>query len=131
MAFTDTPAPRGEADKYLVIERAERPACWIPFHSTDDDIHFTEQIVVHRDNVYVGWGSRFFAINVQSKSSIVLQLGGYFGSMWVQDDCVLVASCHRVYRVDHDLTLRWMDDPASGPFQVSRRHVALLHPGAD
>ena len=30
-----------------------------------------------------------------------------------------------------DLTLRWMDEPAEEPFHLSRRDVALRHPGAD
>jgi hypothetical protein len=30
-----------------------------------------------------------------------------------------------------DLTLRWTDDPALDPFHLSRREIALRHPGAD
>jgi hypothetical protein len=30
-----------------------------------------------------------------------------------------------------DLTLRWMDDPELEPFHLSRRDIALRHPGAD
>ena len=30
-----------------------------------------------------------------------------------------------------DLTLRWTDEPTEGPVKVSRRDVALRHPGAD
>jgi hypothetical protein len=30
-----------------------------------------------------------------------------------------------------DLTLRWTDEPTEDPVKVSRRDVALRHPGAD
>jgi hypothetical protein len=30
-----------------------------------------------------------------------------------------------------ELTLRWMDDPTVEPFHITRREVALRHPGAD
>jgi hypothetical protein len=30
-----------------------------------------------------------------------------------------------------DLTLRWMDEPCESPIKVSRREVALRHPGVD
>ena len=30
-----------------------------------------------------------------------------------------------------DLTLRWLDDPELEPFHLSRRDIALRHPGAD
>lgn len=37
-----------------------------------------------------------------------------------------------VVAVDGDnLTVRWVDDPAEEPIHVTRRHVALRHPGAD
>ena len=37
-----------------------------------------------------------------------------------------------VVEIDGDeLKIRWMDEPAEEPIRVSRRHVALRHPGAD
>ena len=101
------PLGQGTPDLYATVSVDDRPQLRISLYSYPDDAHTFQDSIIWGNFVAIGFGERVYIVNLASRQSIELNLGGYFGHMEKHGDELLIASVERVFCLDSDGKLRW------------------------
>ena len=101
-------------DCYLTIETATGPWLRIDLYGrSGEESYAFEDAIVWRGFVAIGWGSRFFLVQPDERMARVLDLEGYFGHLYPEEDYLLVASGERLHRIEPDGSVLWTSERLS------------------
>lgn len=79
-------------------------------YQSGDECFAFEEVRLWSGLVVIGWGHRVYLVEPRTRAVSALDLGGYFGHLYPEQQCLLVASAERLFRVEPDGSLPWRTD---------------------
>src|SRR5262245_31399466 len=104
-----TPTGLGTPNAYVLVENYGTPFIRVDVYGAEDCYAF-EDVIVWREFVVIGFGSRVHMVNYQTQETITFELDSYFGHFYPGDEWLIIASGYRLLRVDPTGSVAWMTD---------------------
>jgi hypothetical protein len=100
------PTGFGTPNAYVLVENDGRPFVRVAVYG-DEDCYAFEEIIIWRDFVVIGFGSRAHMVNCQSQDTITFELDSYFGHFYPGANWLIIASGERLRLIDPSGSLAW------------------------
>lgn len=104
------PTGRGTADRFVVVESGKAPLLRVDLYKSSEESYAFEQVCFWYAFVVIGWGHCVYLIEPRTRAVTTLDLGSYFGHLYPGEECLLVASAERLFRVELDGHQSWQSD---------------------
>jgi hypothetical protein len=101
---------RGTPGAFVVVEADDRPFLRVDLYAGASCFAF-EDAIVWSGLLVIGWGERAHLVDLRTRETTSLELGGYFGHLYASPDYLLVASCDRLLRIAPDRSTLWRSAP--------------------
>jgi hypothetical protein len=100
------PTGLGTPDVYVLVKNDGVPLIRVDVYG-DMDCYAFEDVIVWREYVVIGFGSRVHMVNYQAQSAITIELDSYFGHLYLGVDWMIIASGERLFRIDPTGSVAW------------------------
>lgn len=104
------PEGRGTPGAFVLVEADEEPLLRVDLYAGPSCFAF-EDAIVWSGLLVIGWGERAHLVDLRTRETTSLELGGYFGHLYACPDYLLIASCDRLLRVAPDRSTLWRSAP--------------------
>jgi hypothetical protein len=105
------PPGLGTPDMYVTVMDDNEPVIRIDVYGYHGEESYTfSDFVVWGGMVLVGYGHRLYMVRLDDISTLTFDLQGYFGSLHIEGDRLIVASESNLFRFEPDGTLLWKSD---------------------
>ena len=100
------PTGLGTPDCYVLIENDGVPFLCVGVYGYEDCYAF-EDVIVWRELVIIGYGSRVHMVNYQTQEIITFELDSYFGHFYPGDEWLIIASANRLILISTTGRVMW------------------------
>jgi hypothetical protein len=100
------PAGLGAPNAYVLIENDGAPFIRVDVYGGVDCYAF-EDVIVWREFVVIGFGSRVHMVNCQTQETITFEFASYFGHFYPGDDWLIIASGYRLLLIEPAGSVAW------------------------
>jgi hypothetical protein len=100
------PTGLGTPNVYVLVENDGAPFMRVDVYGAEDCYAF-EDIIVWREFVVIGFGSRVHLVNCQNQETITFELDSYFGHFYPGADWLIIASGYRLHLIDPIGRVAW------------------------
>jgi hypothetical protein len=100
------PTGLGTPSAYILIENDGAPFMRVDVYGSEDCYAF-EDVIVWREFVVIGFGSRVHLINCQTQETRAFELDSYFGHFYPGYDWLIIASGCRLSLIDPTGRIAW------------------------
>jgi hypothetical protein len=100
------PTGLGTPDAYVLVENDGRPFIRVDVYGAEDCYAF-EDVIVWREFVVIGFGSRVHMVNYQTQVTITFELESYFGHFYPGDEWLIIASGCRLLLIGPTGSVAW------------------------
>ena len=104
------PTGRGAPDRFVTIDPGEGSLLRVDLYRSNDECFAFEEVRVWSGFVVIGWGHGVYLIEPRTRAVSAIDLGSYFGHLYPVEQCLLIASALRLFRVEPDGSLLWRSD---------------------
>jgi hypothetical protein len=101
------PTGLGTPNVFVTVEVDGKPFLRIDLYADPNHSETSEQVLIWREFVTIGFGHNLHLVHVESRTTTSLDLDSYFGRVYASDECLIVASAERLFRVESDSTVKW------------------------
>lgn len=98
-------------DRFVIVTDDGQPVLRIDVYSYGADCFAFEEAIVWRTFVLIGFGSHVHAVSIDDRSVATIELGSYFGHIYLHRDFLLLASGERLFRLQPDRSVLWKSPP--------------------
>jgi hypothetical protein len=106
----DIPAGLGTPNKYILLAQDGQPVLRVDAYRSSEECFAFHDAIIWNSYLVVGWGDCAYLIDIDSGAVTKHALGMYFGQVYATDECLLVASGERIWRINHDGSIVWKSD---------------------
>src|SRR5262245_27136624 len=100
------PTGLGTPNAFVFIENDGTPFLRVDIYGEEECYAF-EDVIVWRDFVAIGFGSRVHMVNYQTRETITFELDSYFGHFYPGDEWLIIASGNRLLLIDPTGSVVW------------------------
>lgn len=101
------PHSRNETpDRYVLVEAGQN----LRRIDIYDPPQAFEEVTIWHDVVVIGFGNHVFLVSIPEGALIAIDVGGYFGNFYVEEDLLLATSESRLFRISRIGELIWTSD---------------------
>lgn len=104
------PEGRGTPGAFVLVEADEAPLLRVDLYAGPSCFAF-EDAIVWSNLLVIGWGERAHLVDLGTRETTSIELGGYFGHLYASSDYLLIASCGRLLRIAPDRSVLWRSAP--------------------
>ncbi len=104
------PTGHGTPDRFVAVASDEGPLLRVDLYQARDESFAFEEVRLWSGFVVIGWGHRVYLVELRTRAVSSLDLGSYFSNLYLAEQCLLVASAKRLFRVEPDGSLLWRSD---------------------
>jgi hypothetical protein len=100
------PTGLGTPNAYVLVENDGAPFIRVDVYGAEDCYAF-EDVIVWREFVVIGFGSRVHMVNYQTQETITFELDSYFGHFYPEDEWLIIASGYRLLLIGPTGSVSW------------------------
>jgi hypothetical protein len=100
------PTGLGTPDTYVLVENDGEPLLRVDVYC-DVDCYAFEDLIVWREFVVIGLGSRVHIVNYQTEETNTFELESYFGHLYPGDEWLIIASGQRLLLIGPTGSVVW------------------------
>jgi hypothetical protein len=104
------PTGRGTPDRFVAVESSEGPVLRVDLYGSSDECFAFEEACIWSGLVVIGWGHCVYLVQPRMRTVSAVDLGSYFSHLYAIEQCLLVTSAERLFRVEPDGSLLWRSD---------------------
>jgi len=100
------PTGLGTPNAYVLVENDGAPFIRVDVYG-DEDCYAFEDVIIWREFVVIGFGSRVHMINCQTQEIISFELDSYFGHFYPGAERLIIASGYTLLLIDPTGRVAW------------------------
>lgn len=100
------PTGLGTPDVYVLIENDGAPLMRVDLYGNEDCYAF-EEVIIWREFVVIGLGSRVYLVNYQTQQATTVALDSYFGHFYSEEEWLIAASGNRLLLINSAGRVVW------------------------
>jgi hypothetical protein len=103
------PTGLGTPNAYVLVENDGRPFIRVDVYG-DEDCYAFEDVIIWREFVVIGFGSRVHMVNCQTQETTTFELDSYFGHVYPGAEWMISASGRRLLFIDPTGSVVWKSE---------------------